>query len=259
MVRPMPIMVALAGATLLFGAWAAVLVFVGWRPEAPFLEGAGSWPLVGSPWLPGLLWLAASGVALALLRRRAAVVPVPAPISPTWRAPAASPGPPRVPPSLDAFLNPGRTMALIALTQAEDGSWHAVAKAAAAIRKLRIFVDHAPVPPKEVGRAAGPIRVELATLSDVADGQEIRLPVLRLEGGTWRVASPEEVGLASEPMHRCRLAVSADERELQSLYFVILPLAGCTTPIIVDESVFRFKDAWEAEAPLLQTPRWRGR
>ena len=202
-----------------------------------------------------------------------------------FRRPAAPrPGPPAAPPAeaapripaeaslplaaagLQALLGAPRLVDGEGLHRGERGDWVLRATLLRACGRLRIDLDRSA--PLSTGAATGwrpHERLTVATRTGLKAGEVLDVPLL-VEGsgeGAGRWSWVEEGAVAREPVpatqgSRCRLVFARDGRPEQTLYFVLLSIAPSGEPVLVDETLFRFRDAWEAEAPLAQPPRWRG-
>ena len=197
--------------------------------------------------------------------------PAPAPrerITTTGRVPEevlnAAPRP--LPASLREIVSRNRIIEHPELVPTGQGLWRFTARLATACGRLRVCVDHAAQSEAEALGWRARSRIELRTYADLAAGDELGFDLIEQDPArpaTWCWSSDpkaQEALCTDVDMTRCRLAFIADEREEQSFYFVVKVVPGeRPTPILIGESLFAYKDAWEAESPLAMPPRWRGR
>lgn len=177
---------------------------------------------------------------------------------------------PPISPTLEAFLNARGLIEGGGLSRAGDGTWLASARLGADCSRLHVYLDHSAYTTTRDGERWAPHeRLLLATRLNLSRGEELSVRVLApaaetTAGWSWCKDDSDfrEPAALTAPA-RGRLAFSYDGHTEQMLYFVLIwpaaPAGRASEPILVDETHFGFKDAWEAEAPLAHHPRWRGR
>ena len=172
---------------------------------------------------------------------------------------------------LRALLNANAAVEDATLAQQATGEWRLRLVLAKPCALLRVHLDHSePAQNGEFSAWQPRERLLVAVRPDVPKGNVLELPVMSRPNGAaagWRWSSEDDGDGPRDVMpvaSRGRFAFVCDDRAEEHLYFVLiwprtLTPAPALGPILVDETYFRFKDAWAAEAPLAMPPRWRGR
>lgn len=186
------------------------------------------------------------------------------PITTTTRIPQPEPVPAFS--DLKSLLNTNAVVDDARLEQTADGDWCLRFTLAKSCPVLRIELDHSE--PNAQGEFSAWQRVAVGSRTNLGAGRSSDLPVMKSTQtrGLWEWAledSDPELRAVRPLASRGRFAFVPKGQPEEHLYFVLIwpHCIGSATPspVLVDETYFRFKDAWAAEAPLAFAPRWRGR